>query len=114
MPEIPEGAKVPEDHKAPTDPTLPAKIALTVRGVDVKVDPADLDDFELMTDIGRMDDGDISRLGVALRRIVGPQTYVALMETCRDEKTGKVSLDDGTAMFMDIFKAMQEAAEVPN
>lgn len=110
MPEIPEGAKVPDDRRKPdSDPTGPQPIELEVRGVSLAVDPADLDDFELMTDIGRLDDGDVSRLGVALRRIVGPSKYVELMETCRDEETGRVSLDDGTAMFMEIFEAMKDS-----
>lgn len=115
MPEIPDGAKVPDDHRKPNvDPTGPQMIELEVRGIVLTVDPTDLDDFELMTDIGRIDDGDVSRLGVALRRIVGPSKYVALMETCRDEDTGRVSLDDGTAMFMEIFTAMQKDESDPN
>lgn len=114
MPEIPEGAKVPQDRQAPADPTMPTTVDVEIRGVALTLDLADLDDFELMTDIGRIDDGDVSRLGPALRRLVGPGKFVALMETCRDSDTNRVSLDSGSDLFMEIFSAIQDMASVPN
>lgn len=91
----------PADHKAKASDTLD----LSVRGVDVSVPRDALDDFELLDDLGRLDEGDATRLPGVLRRLAGDK-YRALLDTARDDDTGKVSVEAGAALVSEVLEAL--------
>ena len=102
---LPDGAKVPQDHKAKATPT-PEALTATVRGVEWTV-PADaLDDFELLDDLNALEQkNDVTRLPAVLRRLLGDQWRDA-MEAMRDEGTGRVSVEDGAEFVMELMGAL--------
>lgn len=93
--------KKPQDHK-------PAKstgtLSVTVRGIALEVPEQVLDDFELVDDLTRMDDGDATRLPVVLRRLAGEQ-YRELLDTARDG-TGHVSIQAGGELVAEVLEAL--------
>lgn len=108
MPTPPATAKKPADRQAKKAEIT--EFTMTVYGIDVSIAVEALDDFEFMDDIGRVDDGDLSRAPIALRRLVGSEKMRELMDAVRDPDTGRVTSEAGAGLFMDIFKAVQEQA----
>lgn len=84
----------------------PATMIVTVRGVEYVIPEGARDDFELLDDLGRADEGDTSRFPAILRRLLGPvQTRIAL-DSLRDPETGRVSVDAGTDFVLELFRAL--------
>ena len=98
----PKNAKKPTDHKpkAETD----GRRTIAVRGVEVNL-PADaLDDFELLDDLGALEDGNGGRLPRVLRRLAG-DSYGALLDTVRDDD-GRVSVESGGVLVQELLEAL--------
>jgi hypothetical protein len=88
----------------------PATMTVTVRGVEYVIPEDARDDFELLDDLGRADEGDTSRFPSILRRLLGPaQTRVAL-DSLRDSETGRVSVEAGTDFVLDLFRALNPSS----
>jgi len=123
---VPAGAKQPADHKPktakPVKPTVTKvdggmEITYTVKG-SAKPDqdgstftvlvPTDaLDDFELLSDLREVQDGeDPSYFPRMLRRLVGSDGYAVVMNGLRDPATGRVSMEDGVQFVQDTFEAI--------
>ena len=126
MPNIPAGAKTPEDHQPkvetpkfekveielpdgldddnnPKTRTAPARRA-TVSGIVVTVPDEALDDFELLDDFRGLSDSDASRLPSVLRRMVGDD-YKRIMNELRDPATGRVTASVGSQFVYDVVQA---------
>lgn len=95
--------KKPADRKAKasTDDSL----SVTFRGVDLQVPTEVLNDFELLDDLDALDQGDVTRLPRLLRRVAG-EKYRDLLETARDSKTGRVSIDEGGNLVAELLAAL--------
>lgn len=102
---LPDGVKVPQDRK-PKGESRPQTLTAHVRGREWSV-PADaLDDFELLDDLNALEQrGDVTRLPSVLRRLLGDQWRDA-MEALRDESTGRVTVEAGSELVMDVMGAL--------
>ena len=99
---IPAGVKQPTDRQEKA--TEPSSIrTATVRGVDVQLDTDLLDDFELMDDIARVEDGDVTRATKVLRRLLSDEDRAALMETARDPITKRIDIQAGMVVVQELF-----------
>lgn len=93
--------KQPQDHKPKAD----APRTVTVRGETFTI-PADaLDDFELLGDLGRIQEGEAALLPNVLRRLVGDDGYRRAMDALRGEN-GRVSVSDGAEFVGEILTAL--------
>lgn len=93
--------KKPQDRKPPAD----APIKVEVRGQSFTIDRDALDDFELLDDIARVEDGAGHRLPSLLRRLLG-EDYGRALDLLRDEETGRVALESGAELVQEIFEAV--------
>ena len=104
MPDVPKNAKKPEDHK-PKASEKPEWIEVTVRGVDLRIDPDALDDFELMDDLNELEQNENpTRLPSILRRLVGDQ-YREVMDALRGEN-GRVTVEAGSEFLGEVMEAV--------
>lgn len=110
MPEIPEGAAVPEDHKKAKKKAAKAEAEAAVAEASEEPTTVDFDgatyvvvgdlaDLELMDDIATMLDGRWSLLGRVLKKLIGPGQYEAFKTAHRDEATGIVSTQPALQLF---------------
>lgn len=114
MPEIPDGAKIPEDHRKPdADPTGPKVIEFELKGVPISLDPDRLDDFEIGDKIGRIieaqnggNPADMLLAAPLLRQIVGGEVFRQLMDTYRDPANGRVSNEAGAEILAEVLAAV--------
>jgi hypothetical protein len=101
MPEIPEGAKQPQDYKAAqaeaVDPD--ALILFTHEGVEYIIDPAFRDDVEILEDIEE------EREVKAVRRIIGDDQWDEWKEAHRGEN-GRVKVTDATPFIKALFEEL--------
>lgn len=103
MTDVPEGAKKPTDRK-PKAEKAPEKIKRTVNGIDVSIDAEALDDFELMDDIARIEEGDITRATAVLRRLLSDDDRRALLDSCRND-AGKITIEAGVNALQALLEA---------
>lgn len=101
----PKNVKQPTDHKPKATEAGPEVVSASVRGVEIEISADVMDDFELLDDLARLDDQDPSRLPSLLRKLAGDK-YRALLETARDESTGKVTIEAGGSLINEIFEAL--------
>lgn len=115
MPEIPEGAKVPDDHKSKVEGP-PESITVEVRGLELVIPSAAMDDWELMDDLANAEANDNAiALAGSLRRLLTDEQRKAAMNECRDPETGRVTIEAGTSFVSDLFEAIKEQNEsAPN
>lgn len=106
MTETPKGAKKPQDRK-PKAPAADALMTAEVAGMTLTVDPAAMDDFELLDELARLDDGEAVRMPRVLRKLLGDKQMVVAMECLRDDDTGRVSLEVGAQFVRDLMAALR-------
>lgn len=102
----PAGAKKPQDHKKPEPKD--GKIVVTVSGHDYTIDADVIDDFELLDDLARLEDGAAQLLPSILRRLVGPEGFKAAMEALRDPDSGRVRIEAGAELVGKIIEAASD------
>lgn len=101
---IPDGAKKPQDHKKKDEPSDVRTVV--VRGTELSIPSAALDDFELLDDLNEIDQNrNAVRMASVLRRLVGDQ-WRTVMDLARDEETGRVSIEGGAALVQEIMQAL--------
>lgn len=99
-------AKKPQDRK-PKEADVPAVIEVTVDDFTVTFDADRMDDYELMEDIARVEDGEHIRIGMVLSRWFGPEKHAEIKERFRDPETKKVPLVPIIEFFGELMKATQ-------
>ena len=104
MPAAPENAKKPSDHKKKAE-TAQQDRTVTIRGVEVTVAADAMDDFELLDDLGELENGNGGRLPRILRRLAG-DAYRPLLEAVRDGETGRVPVEAGAELAREILEAL--------
>lgn len=87
-------AKTPQDHKTKSDGTV------TVQGVTLSITAEDLDDFELLDYLSRINEGDPLAVGPFMHRLVPDRAkFREVMDTLRHPETGRVP-SEAVAQFM--------------
>lgn len=104
MPDVPKGAKTPTDRKPKADAVPDVKTA-TAAGRDWTVPTGALDDFELLDDLGQIEQGNPARLPSVLRRLIGDQ-WPAAMDSIRDKDTGRVGVEAGADFVRQIMESL--------
>lgn len=98
MPDVPAKAKKPADRKPKKAATHPVEVG----DITIHVDSDALDDFELMEDVARMEDGEAHRAAGVLRRILGPEQFKLAMDALRND-AGRVSTEAALKLTKDVF-----------
>lgn len=93
--------KKPQDRK----PKAGDSYTVEVRGETLTIPLDALDDFELLDDLDRLNEGETQRLPAVLRRLLGDD-YGRALDLLRDEGTGRVSLESGSGLVSEIFEAL--------
>lgn len=75
----------------------------TKGGFEVIIDPAALDDMELLEDMARMDAGEEWLAARVVSRLLGPAQKKALYEFCRDPETGRVPYTKVSEVLGELF-----------
>lgn len=100
--------KKPQDHKPKAEKPEVEKIdgghRVTYMGATVTIEDDALDDFELLDDIGALQQGDPARLPSVLRRLVGDQ-WREVMVALRGEN-GRVSIESGGQFVSEVLGAI--------
>ncbi|WP_104137232.1 hypothetical protein [Cryobacterium sp. Y62] len=106
MSEIKSVPKKPQDHKPPKPKVEKFDWGkkVTLHGITVSVLDEALDDWELLDDLGRAEDGDAGRIPSLFRRLLGDDTQKAL-DHFRGE-TGRIRVEPVVEFIRDLFKAI--------
>lgn len=100
-----------EQHEAIRGMTAAAPQGLhtiTIRGVQVTVDPTVFDDFELLESLAEVQRGDVLALPAVFRAVAG-DTAQALLDAVRDER-GRVTATAATEMLVQIMRDLAPKA----
>lgn len=101
---IPDGVKVPEDHKAKQQNGVRT---VEVRGKQWDIQEDVLDDFELLDDLNALDQrDDATRMPSVLRRLLGDAQWKQAMDLLRDPDTKRVGMKDGAEFVMELMGAL--------
>lgn len=102
--------KKPADHLAKKEKAKAEKTdtgwKVTLRGVTVDLPAEVFDDFELLDEIGAVEEGKGNRLPALLRRLVGQEQFGTVMDGLRDKKTGRVSVESGAEFLSEVIQAV--------
>lgn len=105
-----------QDHKPKKKAPEPKGVHVTVRGVELVIPAAAVDDFELMEDLVAAQDAEESddpkeraQAGVlafrVLKRLLPDSELSKLKEALRDEVTGRVPQSEMMSALIEIFEA---------
>jgi len=97
--------KVIDQDGAEVDQTGPDLISVTVGENEYQIVADARDDFELLDDLSRLDDGDITRFPAILRRLLTPQDQRKAMDSLRGEN-GRVGVLEGTRFVYEILDGL--------
>ena len=75
----------------------------TASGFEAVIDPAALDDMELLEDMARMDAGEEWLAARVVARLLGAEQKKKLYEFCRSPETGRVSVTKVSEVLMELF-----------
>ena len=94
----------PQDHLPPKGtPKL-----ITIRGVELSVDPEMFDDLDLLDTLDQVNEGNGLRLAGGLRRVTGDK-FSKVREALRDPETGRIPLEVAGEFFIEVMESI-----VPN
>lgn len=77
----------------------------TKSGFEAAIDPAALDDMELLEDMARMDAGEEWLAARVVTRLLGAEQKRKLYEFCRNPETGRVSVTKVSEVLMELFSS---------
>lgn len=98
---------MPEVSKKPQD-RLPKKDALrsiTVKGVDLVVDPKMFDDFEVVDSLFQLQNGNGLHAAGLLRKFAG-EKFIDVMDALRDGENGRVPVDAAVGFLEELMDAV--------
>ena len=102
MPTAPKNAKQPSDHQPKKGGANDTDRKVTVAGREWTVSRDALDDFELLDDLGAIEDGNAGRLPRVMRRLLGDE-YKDALDHLRDEDTGRVAVEPAAEFISDLL-----------
>lgn len=100
-----------EPSEAPHGPvdTVPQGLrTITIKGVQVTVDPTIFDDFELLESLAEVQRGDVLALPAVFRAVAGDKAQ-ALLDAVRDER-GRVTATAATELLVQIMSELAPKA----
>lgn len=97
----------PADRKAKVD-TVDGVSTVTIKGVTVRVEKDALDDFELLDDLAKMQDGDGARITSVAHRLFGDD-FKAVMDGLRGEN-GRVSVEGASTFIGEVLAALNPSS----
>ena len=101
---VPEPVEEPvEVEDAP--PAEPKMLDIIVRDTPLRVFADARDDFEILDEVQRIEEGDIVRLTVLMRRMMPESDRAKALDLARSDN-GRVTLDAALALMGDVFKGM--------
>ena len=96
-------ATKPQDHK-PKVETKDGKSTVTIKGITVSVEKDALDDFELLDDLAKMQDGEGARIASVAHRLFGDE-FKTVMNGLRGEN-GRVSVTAASEFISELLSAI--------
>lgn len=96
--------KKPQDRKPKASPEGVRDV--TVDGLKLRIVTSDLDDFELVDDLARLEDGEHMRAPSALRRILGTEQYRIVLDHLRDPDTQRVTNEAASTFVGELFEVL--------
>ena len=96
MPDIPKGAKKPQDHAAKAE-AKSEDLTVTYNGIDYTIDRAIVDDVEFFELIGEMEEKPFLLTRV-VKMLLGEKQYGEFKDANRDD-AGRVSIDHLAKFF---------------
>lgn len=96
-------ATKPADRK-PKIETKDGISTVTIKGITVKVEKDALDDFELLDDLAKMQDGDGARITSVAHRLFGDD-FTAVMDGLRGDN-GRVSVEAASTFISELLAAV--------
>lgn len=93
----------PADRK-PKVETVDGESTVTIKGVTVTVEKDALDDFELLDDLAKMQDGDGARIASVAHRLFGDE-FKTVMDGLRGEN-GRVSVETASEFISELLAAI--------
>lgn len=81
-------------------------VKVKLRGKTWQVDPAALDDAELMEQLLAMDEGNPKGMFSAVESLLGAEAKQDVFDTLRDPETGRVPMTLFTGFFTDMMNAL--------
>ena len=100
----PKGAKVPTDRQPKTTEQDDAR-TVTAAGQDWTVPTDALNDFELLDDLGELEDGNAARLPRIMKRLLGDD-YKKALDALRDEDTKRVPIEAAGEFITEILQGL--------
>lgn len=97
----------PQDHKQKVS-TKDGVSTVTIKGVTVSVDKDALDDFELLDDLAKMQDGDGARIASVAHRLFGDD-FKKVMDGLRGEN-GRVSVETASEFISELLAAISPSS----
>lgn len=97
----------PADRK-PKVETVDGKSTVTIKGVTVTVEKDALDDFELLDDLAKMQDGDGARIASVAHRLFGDE-FKKVMDGLRGEN-GRVSVETASEFISELLAAISPSS----
>lgn len=104
----PAQQETPEAPHGPVPSVLQELRTITIRGVQVTVDPTIFDDFELLESLAEIQRGDVLALPAVFRAVAGDAAQ-ALLDAVRDER-GRVTATAATEMLVQIMSELAPKA----
>lgn len=105
----PAQQETPEAPHGPVPSVLQEQLrTITIRGVQVTVDPTIFDDFELLESLAEIQRGDVLALPAVFRAVAGDAAQ-ALLDAVRDER-GRVTATAATEMLVQIMSELAPKA----
>lgn len=96
-------ATKPQDRK-PKVESVDGVSTVTIKGVTVRVEKDALDDFELLDDLARMQEGDGARISSVAHRLFGDD-FKNVMDGLRGEN-GRVSVESASEFISELLAAV--------
>ncbi|WP_298595160.1 hypothetical protein [uncultured Rothia sp.] len=81
-------------------------VKVKLRGKTWRVDPAALDDAELMEQLLAIDEGNPKGMFAAVESLLGAEAKKDVFDTLRDPETGRVTMTLFTGFFTDLMNAL--------
>ncbi|MCE0510845.1 hypothetical protein LVJ59_17490 [Microbacterium sp. KKR3/1] len=93
----------PADRKPKVD-TKDGISTVTIKGITVKIDKDALDDFELLDDLAKMQDGEGARIASVAHRLFGDD-FKTVMDGLRGDN-GRVSVEVASEFISEVLAAV--------
>lgn len=115
---IPQGVAQPTDHLPPQESLKPRVVrtetgfSVSHRGVDVTIPVDALNDFEMLRDLGKMQDASttdaekMAAVPAVFTRFFGDEQSAVVLNALRDPVTRRVRVEVASGFLFEVFRAL--------